>query len=156
MGLICSRRSSRHHPSHSVLPVDGKPSGHTSAPVPNSSNPTAGANRHDRGCRDNPLSMVLFATILQFYTSSTSPHNAINNNACILQYRTPPQSSGSFKFFVALWHFSDGCVRGGGRSDHTRSRGSASLPLGIVLDGGRGGCGASALQRRADSRWALC
>ena len=75
--------------------------GYISAPVPNSGNPTAGANRHDRGCGDNPLSMVLFATILQFYTSSTSPHNAINNNACILQYRTPPQSSGSFKFFVA-------------------------------------------------------
>ena len=28
---------------------------------------------------------------------------------------------------------------------------SASLPLGIVLDGGRGGCGASAFQRRADA-----
>lgn len=76
--------------------------GYNSIPVPNSGTPTAGANRHDRGYRDNPLSMALFATILQFYTSSTSPHNAINNNACILQYRTPPQSSGSFKFFVAF------------------------------------------------------
>ena len=40
--------------------------------------------------------------------------------------------------------------------EHLRSRDgadatSASLPLGIVLDGGRGGCGASALQRRADA-----
>lgn len=38
--------------------------GYISVPVPNSSNPTAGANRHDRGCGDNPLSIVLFATIL--------------------------------------------------------------------------------------------
>ena len=110
--------------------------GYISAPVPNSSNPTAGANHHDRGCGDNHLSMVLSATILQFYTSSTSPHNAINNNACILQYRTPPQSSGSFKFFVALWHFSDGCVRGAD-VEHLRSRDGRT-------------------RQARPSRWALC
>ena len=70
-----------HHPSHSVLPVDGKPSGHTSAPVPNSSNPTAGAIATIEDTRTIPFRRFSFQQFFNFplhFLHQTRTHNNIS------------------------------------------------------------------------------